>query len=181
MHSQVAYFIQQRVSAHWAIMCHPAPSNHSPATLCCRNYQRVTSARVRWVQTSRGNNIISAFVPFQDGRGNRAKLTLLYSHGNAVDLGQMMPVYRWVAQGGYVCVCACVRACLRVRVCVCVCACACACACACVCVCVCVCECVCVCVCVCVLADRCCVCACVRACMPACVRVLRGCVCAESF
>jgi hypothetical protein len=60
----------------------------------CRNYQRVTSARVNWVKTSQGNDIISAYVPFQDGRGKAAKLTLLYSHGNAVDLGQMLPVYK---------------------------------------------------------------------------------------
>jgi hypothetical protein len=56
----------------------------------------VTSARVRWVTTAQGNGIVSAFVPFQDGRGNAAAapLTLLYSHGNAVDLGQMLPVFR---------------------------------------------------------------------------------------
>jgi hypothetical protein len=63
-------------------------------TGCYRNYQRVPSARVKWVKTSQGNNIISAYVPYQDGRGNTAKLTLLYSHGNAVDLGQMLPVYK---------------------------------------------------------------------------------------
>lgn len=66
--------------------CNPA--------LSCRSYQRVTSARVRWLHTSQGNSIISAFVPYQDGRGNAARLTLLYSHGNAVDLGQMLPVYK---------------------------------------------------------------------------------------
>eukprot|EP00878_Enallax_costatus_P040049 GHUV01046025.1.p1 GENE.GHUV01046025.1~~GHUV01046025.1.p1 ORF type:complete len:264 (+),score=58.11 GHUV01046025.1:890-1681(+) len=61
----------------------------------CRSYQRVTSARVHWLQTSQGNRIISAFVPYADGRGSaRAKLTVLYSHGNAVDLGQMLPVYK---------------------------------------------------------------------------------------
>eukprot|EP00878_Enallax_costatus_P004548 GHUV01004789.1.p1 GENE.GHUV01004789.1~~GHUV01004789.1.p1 ORF type:complete len:305 (+),score=70.05 GHUV01004789.1:413-1327(+) len=60
-----------------------------------RSYQRVTSARVHWLQTSQGNRIISAFVPYADGRGSaRAKLTVLYSHGNAVDLGQMLPVYK---------------------------------------------------------------------------------------
>lgn len=54
----------------------------------------MTSARVKWVKTSQGNEIITAYVPYQDGRGNTAKLTLLYSHGNAVDLGQMLPVYK---------------------------------------------------------------------------------------
>eukprot|EP00882_Tetradesmus_deserticola_P011071 GHRQ01011706.1.p1 GENE.GHRQ01011706.1~~GHRQ01011706.1.p1 ORF type:complete len:144 (+),score=57.74 GHRQ01011706.1:347-778(+) len=59
-----------------------------------RGYQRVPSARVHWLQTEHGNRIISAFVPFFDGRGSMARLTLLYSHGNAVDLGQMLPVYK---------------------------------------------------------------------------------------
>jgi hypothetical protein len=55
----------------------------------------VTSARVRWLHTTQGNSIVSAFVPYLDGRGSSsAKLTLLYSHGNAVDLGQMLPVYK---------------------------------------------------------------------------------------
>jgi hypothetical protein len=60
----------------------------------CRGYQRVPSARVHWLQTDQGNRIISAFVPFLDGRGAMARLTILYSHGNAVDLGQMLPVYK---------------------------------------------------------------------------------------
>jgi hypothetical protein len=49
---------------------------------------------VHWLQTDQGNRIISAFVPFLDGRGAMARLTILYSHGNAVDLGQMLPVYK---------------------------------------------------------------------------------------
>uniref|UniRef100_A0A383W7Y1 Serine aminopeptidase S33 domain-containing protein n=1 Tax=Tetradesmus obliquus TaxID=3088 RepID=A0A383W7Y1_TETOB len=59
-----------------------------------RGYQRVPSARVHWLQTEQGNRIITAFVPFFDGRGTMARLTILYSHGNAVDLGQMLPVYK---------------------------------------------------------------------------------------
>ncbi|KAF8064605.1 abhd17c [Scenedesmus sp. PABB004] len=59
-----------------------------------RSYQRVTSARVAWLDTASGSRIVSAFVPHLDGRGGRARTTLLYSHGNAVDLGQMLPVFR---------------------------------------------------------------------------------------
>mmetsp|Transcript_12822 Transcript_12822/g.27721 ORF Transcript_12822/g.27721 Transcript_12822/m.27721 type:complete len:329 (-) Transcript_12822:518-1504(-) len=36
-----------------------------------------------------GSEIITAFVPHRS-----ATITILYSHGNAVDLGQMLPVYR---------------------------------------------------------------------------------------
>lgn len=40
-------------------------------------------------------NIVCAYYPCRDKlSGSRAKLTVLYSHGNAVDLGQMLPIYR---------------------------------------------------------------------------------------
>ncbi|KIZ02166.1 hypothetical protein MNEG_5795, partial [Monoraphidium neglectum] len=56
---------------------------------------------VEWLDVPRrregggGGRILTAFLPFRDARGRAARATLLYSHGNAVDLGQMMPVYRW--------------------------------------------------------------------------------------
>lgn len=37
--------------------------------------------------------IVAAFVDY-NSRGRRTKRTLLFSHGNAVDLGQMLPFYR---------------------------------------------------------------------------------------
>lgn len=42
-----------------------------------------------------GTKIVTAFFPYMHrSTGQRAKLTILYSHGNAVDLGHMLPVYR---------------------------------------------------------------------------------------
>lgn len=41
-----------------------------------------------------GQQIVTAFCPFKQAGGSLAKITILYSHGNAVDLGQMLPVYR---------------------------------------------------------------------------------------
>lgn len=43
---------------------------------------------------------MTAYIPFRDARGKQARCTFLYSHGNAVDLGQMLPVYRWGCAGG---------------------------------------------------------------------------------
>jgi len=61
----------------------------------CRSLSKVSSARVHWVETSRGDKIITAFIPYLDGRGgSQGRLTLLYSHGNAADLGQMLPVFK---------------------------------------------------------------------------------------
>lgn len=58
-----------------------------------------------------GTKIVTAFFPYTHrSTGQRAKLTILYSHGNAVDLGHMLPVYRcasilFVLHGGAVLVC----------------------------------------------------------------------------
>jgi len=38
--------------------------------------------------------IVTAFVPFKRS-GQRVRPTILFSHGNAVDLGQMLPFYRF--------------------------------------------------------------------------------------
>eukprot|EP00197_Chlamydomonas_leiostraca_P005147 CAMPEP_0202876228 /NCGR_PEP_ID=MMETSP1391-20130828/28675_1 /ASSEMBLY_ACC=CAM_ASM_000867 /TAXON_ID=1034604 /ORGANISM="Chlamydomonas leiostraca, Strain SAG 11-49" /LENGTH=340 /DNA_ID=CAMNT_0049558033 /DNA_START=86 /DNA_END=1109 /DNA_ORIENTATION=+ len=38
-----------------------------------------------------GQTIVTAYVPY---RGTPTQTTILYSHGNAVDLGQMLPIYR---------------------------------------------------------------------------------------
>jgi hypothetical protein len=41
----------------------------------------------------RSEEIVAAFIPYKKGWGP----TILHSHGNAVDLGQMLPFYKWVA------------------------------------------------------------------------------------
>ncbi len=37
--------------------------------------------------------IVGAFIPYTSA-GRESKRTILFSHGNAVDLGQMLPFYR---------------------------------------------------------------------------------------
>lgn len=68
--------------------------------------------RIPTRETKRGGHggpsqVIAAFVPYRWKSSSHtsssqssadAKITILYSHGNAVDLGQMLPVYRWGAQ-----------------------------------------------------------------------------------
>jgi hypothetical protein len=42
-----------------------------------------------------GDEIIAAFIPYIPRNGTkRVDTTILYSHGNAVDLGQLMPFYK---------------------------------------------------------------------------------------
>ena len=56
--------------------------------------------QVEWVEVPRrregggGGRIVTAHLPFRDSGGRPARATVLYSHGNAVDLGQVMPLYR---------------------------------------------------------------------------------------
>ncbi|GAX81505.1 hypothetical protein CEUSTIGMA_g8933.t1 [Chlamydomonas eustigma] len=46
-----------------------------------------------------GSTIITAYVPYRwKSNHSSAKMTILYSHGNAVDLGQMLPVYREISK-----------------------------------------------------------------------------------
>lgn len=66
-----------------------------------RGYPRVPNALVEWVDVPRRREggggtgrVPTAFLAFRDAAGRRARCTLLYSHGNAVDLGQMLPVFR---------------------------------------------------------------------------------------
>ena len=44
------------------------------------------------LKTKRGSNVVAAYFPCK-----AARQTLLFSHGNAVDLGQMLPFYRYCA------------------------------------------------------------------------------------
>lgn len=66
-------------------------------------YRKVLQCTVSIIKTKPrtggggGQDIITAFVPYKSRAGAAAKLTLLFSHGNAVDLGQMLPVFRDMA------------------------------------------------------------------------------------
>lgn len=88
-----------------------APYRPSPE---CTHWPQLHSAclllwvppQVEWVDVPRrregggGGRVVTAFLPFRDARGRPARATVLYSHGNAVDLGQVMPLYRWGAGRG---------------------------------------------------------------------------------
>ena len=54
--------------------------------------------RIRTKETKEGHGgpseVVTAYVPYKWKSSNPAKITILYSHGNAVDLGQMLPVYK---------------------------------------------------------------------------------------
>lgn len=57
-----------------------------------------TVVRLPTVRTKRGDGgvseIVAAWLPYKSKTSGPAKVTILYSHGNAVDIGQMLPVYR---------------------------------------------------------------------------------------
>lgn len=61
----------------------------------CRNVRKVLNCEVVWLDTKpiRGGGgntqIVAAWVPYKS-----VVPTMLFSHGNAVDLGQMLPFYR---------------------------------------------------------------------------------------
>ncbi len=65
-----------------------------PKVLQCEVFRVPTGGRQRGGPDS--NQIVAAFVPFTR-RGQPVRPTLLFSHGNAVDLGQMMPFYKCAA------------------------------------------------------------------------------------
>lgn len=56
-------------------------------------YRRVLNCAVNQIKTKNGHTIVTAFFKSP----TKAKCTLLYSHGNAVDLGQMLPFFRWAS------------------------------------------------------------------------------------
>lgn len=58
-------------------------------------YPRVLNCTVEQIPTRTGNTIVTAFFKAPTGG---ARATLLYSHGNAVDLGQMLGFYRELAR-----------------------------------------------------------------------------------
>ena len=54
-----------------------------------RGVRKVLNCQVVHVQTSRGTSIVAAYVPIRKD----SQRTILFSHGNAVDLGLMLPFY----------------------------------------------------------------------------------------
>lgn len=61
--------------------------------------KQVPSAKVHRlpIRGARNEFIVAAFVP-SPGDGTAVRFTLLHSHGNAVDLGQMLPLYEQMAR-----------------------------------------------------------------------------------
>jgi hypothetical protein len=60
---------------------------------CARNLRTIRDCDVFHLDTRRGTSIVVVYFPLKP-RTNR---TILFSHGNAVDLGGMMPFYRHAA------------------------------------------------------------------------------------
>ena len=56
----------------------------------CRAVRKVPDASVIHLTTSRGCKIVAAWLPLNA----KCRATMLFSHGNAVDLGLMLPFYR---------------------------------------------------------------------------------------
>ena len=58
----------------------------------CRGLRKVPDAQVMQLQTRRGSSIVAALISYH----LKDRPTLLFSHGNAVDLALMLPFYRHV-------------------------------------------------------------------------------------
>ena len=54
----------------------------------CRGLRKVPDAQVMQLQTRRGSSIVAALISYH----LKDRPTLLFSHGNAVDLALMLPV-----------------------------------------------------------------------------------------
>ena len=59
-------------------------------------FQLLLCFQVSFAQTRRGNRIACMFVKCPDD-ASKSKYTLLYSHGNAVDLGLMSTFFIWLS------------------------------------------------------------------------------------
>jgi hypothetical protein len=70
-----------------------------PWMATCRGCRKVLSCTVLRIPTGSRRKgvpaefIVGAFIPYTSA-GRESKRTILFSHGNAVDLGQMLPFYR---------------------------------------------------------------------------------------
>ncbi|EIE24656.1 alpha/beta-hydrolase [Coccomyxa subellipsoidea C-169] len=62
--------------------------------LLSRGLRKVLDCQVVRLDTKRGTNIVAAYIPFR----RDTKPTILFSHGNAVDLALMLPFYREIAR-----------------------------------------------------------------------------------
>ena len=62
-----------------------------PKELQCEVFRLPTACHQRGNPET--SQIVAAYVPYQR-RGQPVRPTMLFSHGNAVDLGQMMPFYK---------------------------------------------------------------------------------------
>lgn len=58
----------------------------------CRGLRKVPDAQVMQLQTRRGSSVVAALISYH----LKDRPTLLFSHGNAVDLALMLPFYRHV-------------------------------------------------------------------------------------
>lgn len=61
----------------------------------CRKVLQCKVLKVERKAVGKGDagQIVAAFIDY-NSRGRKTPRTLLFSHGNAVDLGQMLPFYR---------------------------------------------------------------------------------------
>lgn len=57
-----------------------------------RQARKVLGCDVFTLRTKHGSDIVAAYIPTR----THSDPTLLYSHGNAVDLGQMLPFYKYI-------------------------------------------------------------------------------------
>ena len=57
--------------------------------MSCRGLRKVLGCQVLRLKTKRGSMVVAAYIPHKG-----ASETLLVSHGNAVDLGLMLPFYK---------------------------------------------------------------------------------------
>jgi hypothetical protein len=67
-------------------------TEHGLLPASCRGLRKVLGCQVVRLSTRRGTSIVAAYY----SPSKAAKQTLLFSHGNAVDLGLMLPFYRRV-------------------------------------------------------------------------------------
>ena len=68
------------------------------ASSLCRAVKKVPNAQVVHLTTSRGCKIVGAWLPYS----SQCRATMLFSHGNAVDLGLMLPFYRLVTEASHI-------------------------------------------------------------------------------
>ncbi|KAG1675417.1 hypothetical protein FOA52_012336 [Chlamydomonas sp. UWO 241] len=87
------YTVEEHKDGSGQLFVAPVDSDNIPRVLQCTVLKLPTKA------TKKGNHgdvseVVCAFVPYKSSKTSlNANVTILYSHGNAVDIGPMMPVY----------------------------------------------------------------------------------------